>query len=92
MAQTLTGTQYAAAVNNLEARVESRDMPGFHAELYKIPGEDLYAVMIGTMIENRLRRAKDPTLPCLVVQAERSGDTTEFKAVLKDPTMSGPPS
>jgi hypothetical protein len=92
MAQTLTGTQFAAAVSNLQTRVESRDMPGFHAELYKIPGEDLYAVMIGTMIENRLRRARDPSLPCLVVQAERTGDTTEFTAFLKDSILSGPPS
>jgi len=91
MAQTLTGIQFATAVSNLQTKVEDQDMPGFHAELYKIPGEDLYAVMIGAMIENRLRRAKDPSVPCLVVQAERSGDCTEFQAFIKQPRLSKMP-
>ncbi|HEY9793436.1 MAG TPA: hypothetical protein V6D22_23755 [Candidatus Obscuribacterales bacterium] len=82
MAQTLTGVQFAAAVNCLQSKVETRDMPGFHAELCRIPGDDLYAVMIGAMIENRLRRARNPDVPCLVVQAERSGDFTRFSATI----------
>lgn len=84
MAQTLTGVQFAATVNNLQTKVETRDMAGFHAELCRIPGDDLYAVMIGTMIENRLRRAKDPNVPCLIVEAERTGDFTQFSACIKD--------
>jgi hypothetical protein len=90
MAQTLTGVQFAATVNSLQSKVETRDMPGFHAELCRIPGDDLYAVMIGAMIENRLRRAKNPDVPCLVVQAERLGDFTQFSATLKD--VPAPPS
>ena len=84
MAQTLTGVQFAATVNHLQSKVETRDMAGFHAELCRVPCNDIYAIMIGTMIENRLRRAKNPEVPCLVVQAERSGDFTQFSASIKD--------